>query len=37
MRTTLDIDAQILRELKRIQKKKGTSLGGSYPTCWRKP
>lgn len=27
MRTTLDIDAQILRELKRIQKKEGTSLG----------
>lgn len=26
MRTTLDIDAQILRELKRIQKKEGTSL-----------
>ena len=27
MRTTLDIDAQIHRELKRIQKKTGTSLG----------
>ena len=27
MRTTLDIDARILRELKRIQKKEGTSLG----------
>ena len=27
MRTTLDIDARILQELKRIQKKEGTSLG----------
>lgn len=27
MRTTLDIDAQILQELKRIQKKEGMSLG----------
>ena len=29
MRTTLDIDAQILRELKRIQKKKGTVPGAA--------